>query len=245
MGGQPMRPGSFNASDLNVNHQGLAHCLAHQLKVVDHDLASIPFDIKKAAAFMSDFFKDIPKERYIFFVESENDPRVTRRNPLEGSYPYGRTGRTPRDPLQGFMHFKYSKKGTPVVRLIKPGKFTPFYPTETGDAANPYQETGSKLERQPNGKYRHIASHRLDELIALGWDGATYTSAKGKHEAVGLRVPFIVGYDSDSDDEYERIDVTAGKLAGTVGLSPEEKGSYMAIPNMGRPGERQLVRIQK
>ncbi len=65
----------------------------------------------KAATFMTRFFQDVPSERYRFVVEKEELRTTLRRNPLEGSYPYGRTEKTTRDPLHGFFHLKYSKRG--------------------------------------------------------------------------------------------------------------------------------------
>jgi hypothetical protein len=200
----------------------------------------------KAVAFMISYFQNVAKERYTFFVEKEEEqPQETRRTPLEGSYPYGRTGKTSRDPFAGFVHFKYSKRGEPVARLIKPGKCTPYHPTPSGDVATPYEEQGSKMKRAPSGKYRHIASYTIDELTELGWDGAMYSATKGRHAAIGLYVPFICGYDSDADDDYEPINIQAGKRAGTIGLPPDETGRYMEIPDMRNQGQRQLVQLNK
>jgi hypothetical protein len=129
---------------------------------------------------------------------------------------------------------KYNKAGQPDTRLVKPGKFTPFIPDEDGCAdvlkwASPGEH---KLERLPNGKYRHIASYTLDELIYLGWDGAMYVSTRGKHNVLGQYVPFINGYDSDFEDDYEPINVRAGKLARTIGRPFDEKGRHMIFRNM-------------
>lgn len=222
----------------------MAHVWAGMLSKIDADSEPGRNEINKAASFMIDFFQKIPKERYTFFDENEVHPKSAHRHsPLEGSYPFGRTGKTPRDPLPGFCHFKYSKRAEPVVRFIKPGKYTPFHPTADGDVATPYQEKGSKMKKQASGKYRHIASYSLDELIELGWDGAMYTATRGKHAAKGHYVPFIVGYDSDADDEYELVDVPAGKHAGIIGLPAEENGLYMTLPDPRGHG-RQLVQIK-
>ena len=238
-----MKPGGFRASDLNLKCQGIAHLWGLLLSRLDRDAsASSILDIDRAAAFMASFFENIPRERYIFFVETEEEQAESRRSPLEGSYPYGRTGKTARDPLKAFWHFKYSKRGKPDARLIKPGKYTPYLLSEDGDISTPYTEEGSKLRRQPSGKYRHIASYSLDELIALGWDGAMYVSTRARHAANGHYVPFIVGYDSDADDEYEPIDVRAGRRAGTIGLPNNEVGLYMEVPEMS--GGVQIVQIQ-
>jgi hypothetical protein len=248
MGGRRMKQGGFNTSDVNLKHQAMAHFWSLLLSHLDGSGTTEHSGRNDTvAAFLVTYFQNIPKERYTFFVETEEDKAKTsarRRNPMEGSYPHGRTGRTVRDPLPGFCHFKYSKRGQPVVRMIRPGKYTPYHPTPDGDVATPYVEQGSKLTRGRSGKYRHIASYSLDELIALGWDGATYTSTKGKHAATGHAVPFIVGYDSDADDEYELIDLQAGKRAGIIGLPPDVVGCYMGIPDVRNPSQRQIVKIQ-
>ena len=242
-GGKTMKPGGFNASELNLRRQGLAHLWGLLVSSLDKDSATHRLiDGDAAATFMREFFNGISKERYVFFVESE--ARVVLRNPLEGSYPYGRTGQSMQDPLQSFLHCKYSKRGQPVVRLIKPGKRTPFLTNELGEVANPYVEQGSKLRRLPNGKFRHISSYSLEELIALGWDGARY-NCHGNHAAKGVWVPFVPGYDSDSDDEYEPIDVAEGKRNGVFGLPDEEFGLYMTIADMERPGSQRLVKLQR
>jgi hypothetical protein len=242
VGGKQMKPGSFSTSDLNCRRQAMAHLWAAFLSRLDasaYDNESNSI-VDKVASFMTKFFQDIPKDRYIFFVEAE-EARPLRRNPLEGNYPFGRTGKTTRDPLCGFFHFKYSKRGKPVARAIKPGKFTPYILSEGGQIATPYNETGSKI--QPvGGRCRHIASYSLDELIDLGWDGAMYNSSQARHQARGYFVPFIAGYDSDEDDMYEPIDIEAGKRAGTIGLPPEEEGLYMLVLDMN--GGNQLVKIK-
>lgn len=251
MGGRQIRPGGFLASDFNYIRQGMAHMWAMQLSQLDAG-GSIgsSHTVREIGNFMAEFFQAIPKERYCFFVETEKEEDIQKKkNPLLGSYAYGRTGRTPSDPLRGFFHLKYSKSGTPTARLIKPGKYTPF-DYEDGEVANPYTEPGFRLRRQPrSGKYRHIASYTIDELISIGWDGAKYVSTKSRNAAAGQYVPFIPGYDSDSCDEYEEIDFGAGKRAGTIGLPSEDVGLYMTIPTsmMGGDGgmdDWQLVQLQ-
>jgi hypothetical protein len=161
----------------------------------------------------------------------ESPTEQVSKNPLIGSYPYGRTGRGLQDPLAGFMYCKYTKAGKPCVRLIKPGKHTPYKVIDQ-DVATPYQERGRKVPRQSNGKYRHIASYSMKELMALGWDGAKYCPQN--YTALrGVWVPFICGYDSDPDDVYEPVDIGAGRKAGTIGIPPEEVGLYMNIPQNG------------
>lgn len=164
---------------------------------------------------------------------------------MEGSYPYGRTGKTPQEPVAGFCHFKYGKQGEPVVRLIKPGKYTPYKLSSDGDISTPYEERGSKMKRERSAKYRHIASYSMEELIELGWDGAMYNSVRGRHAVKGCYVPFICGYDSDAEDDYEPINVQAGKLAGTIGLPPGEIGLYMILADLSNPDRGQVVQLKK
>ena len=183
---------------------------------------------------MQDYFGSISPDGYRFFVEPGNE-NMERRNPLEGSYPYGSTGKTLEDPLVGFLHCKYSKRGKPTVRIVKPGKYSPRLANEA--QSTPYQEKGSLMRRGASGRYRHIASYSMAELIELGWDGAKYNSKT----ISGQWVPFVPGYDSDEDDKYEPIDVQAGKQAGIIGLLPEEGGLYMTI--IGGDGNRRLIQL--
>jgi hypothetical protein len=148
-------------------------------------------DADRVVAFTSDFFQAIATERYTFFIETDEKPQLPRRSPLEGSYPYGRTGQTMRDPLLSFVHFKYNKRRQPVARLIKPGKYTPYATSQDGEICTPYEEQGSKVTRGRSGKYRHIASYSMEELISLGWDGAMYVSTHARRAATGHYVPFI------------------------------------------------------
>jgi hypothetical protein len=235
MGGRTMKQGSFLTSDLNMKRQGISVIWGTFLSQLDdHNGTAVEvMGVDKASTLMKNFFLNIRREEYIYFVK-ENEISTIHRNPLEGPYPYGRTGMTARDPLQGFLCLKYDKAGKPDTRIIKPGKLTPFIPGRGGFAA-PLQWSGpgkSQLERLSNGKYRHIASYNLDELIDLGWDGAMYVSTRGRHAVIDKYVPFINGYDSDSEDEYEPIDVEAGKRAGIIGLSPDEKGKHIIFRMM-------------
>ena len=177
---------------------------------------ALPTLVLGATNFIRSFFEGMEKSRYTFFVEQEEVLNVTKRNPLEGSYAYGRTGRTIQDPLPGFCVFKYSKAGKPDVRVIKPGKYTPFRPTADGGVESPYEVPGSKMRRQPSGKYRHIASYNMEELVRLGWDGAMYCATRGRHAANGHYVPYIPGYDSDADDEYEAINNPGCQNVGQI-----------------------------
>lgn len=103
MKGNAMR--GFTASDLNFKHQGLAHIWGHILSCVDRDCTEqlLPvFNVDEVAAFTKSFFDKVEKNRFMFFVEKEELSTTNRRNFLEGSYPYGRTGKTPCDPLQAY-----------------------------------------------------------------------------------------------------------------------------------------------
>ena len=59
-------------------------------------------------------------------------------------------------------------------------------------------------QRMANGKHRHIGSLNRTELMSLGWSGTTNFSHSQK-----VWVPYISGYDSDSDLEYEPVVVRA------------------------------------
>lgn len=233
---------------MNLTWQALAIMIGNLLGTLDATEGAPAAVV--AATTTKAYFVKVPKERFTFTRESEANAAPDSSNPLLGAFPPGRTGRTPRDPLAAFFHFKYSKRGVPVVRLIKPGPRTPFILNASlaeqrskdfnraMHIQTPYKEEGSKLKRQSNGRYRHIASFSQEELRELGWDGAKYCS-NGNHAAKGMWVPFVCGYDSDADDRYDPIDVAAGKRAGTIGLRDDEVGLYMDIPQQG------LVRLQK
>jgi hypothetical protein len=233
---------------MNLKWQALAFQIGSMLGGIDSGATGAG---AFAAAFTKEYFDGVPRDSFTFIKEaSESAAAENPSNPLIGAYPPGRTGRTARDPLAAFFHFKYSKRGEPVARLIKPGPRTPYIIKATREEQRrrgfdramhiqtPYEETGSKLQRQRNGRYRHVASYSLDELNAIGWDGAKYVAA-GNHAAKGLWCPFVCGYDSDPDDRYDPIDVEAGKRAGTVGLLEDEVGLCMDVPRSG------LVQLQQ
>ena len=237
--GRNPRVGGFETSDLNLEWQTFSRFVASLLSGLDHDniggtdpRAVDWFNCDEAAMFMTRFFKDIPKERYTFLLEGSKGDSASAASPmsspLEGSYPYGHTGRTVRDPLAAFWCYRVSQSGKRIAHLIKPGKHTPY--VSDGEYVNsPYIDDRRKQVRQQNGRYRHLASHSMQELIAMGWDGAMYLSTKVK----GSYVPFISGYDSDPDDRYDPIDVQAGKRMGIIGLPPNDVGLYMEIPGHG------------
>lgn len=167
-------------------------------------------------------------------------------NPLDPSLHYDPRRRgTRREALAGICHFKYKKNGEQKMRLLKPGKLTPYImnasPREqrrrgfraSDHIETPYEEQGSKAVPLPNGKYRHLASFSLEGLRRLGWDGAMYTALEGRHAATGMFVPFVCCYDSDPDDEYEPFDVQKARNAGIVGLSAEDDGAFFDVPSRG------------
>jgi hypothetical protein len=230
---------AVSSFDMNMKFEWWLHSWAHILSSVDKgntENISPEFDLDEIAAFTKSFFEDIKTSRYAFFVdEEETTEAVTPRNPLEVSYPYGRTGRTPFDPLQGYVSYHESKRGNPVWRLIIPGTLAPLLEGVT------VYNGENKLKRGPRGKYRHIASYGLQELIDLQWDGSLTSSKTVK----GYSVPFIPGYDSDSDDEYEPIDIERGRREGTIGLSDSQVELYLLVPGPGENGEPTLVQILK
>ena len=129
----------------------------------------------------------------------------------------------------GLLLLSVLQNGNRKVRLIKPGKLTPLvegHPEEpTTPNAPPYR--GNLQVPLPSGQYRHIASFSLAELLKLGWDGAMYIN----YETLsGKWAPFVCGYDSDPDNEYEPVDVRQSERAGLVGLPPNEVGIYMTLP---------------
>lgn len=76
MGGRKMKPGGFNASDLNFQRQGMAHMYAAMLVKLDSgDNNDMRMDADRVVAFTSDFFQDIAKERYTFFIEKDEEPQ--------------------------------------------------------------------------------------------------------------------------------------------------------------------------
>lgn len=239
VGGARLR--GFTASDLNLRQQALAFWTGNLLSHADNGLTQVG-SIELVAEFAATFFEGVSQEQVCFFIDPSDATQT--RNPLEGPYPHGRNGQLS-SPLTGFFYLKYNKRGKPSTRLIKPGKYTPWLTDERGDIVSPYQFTPCRLSRSARtGKYKHIASYNLEELIKLGWDGAKYVSTRSRHAADGLYVPFIPGYDSDTDDEYDPIDVAQGKEEGTIGLPLDEVGLYMTVPEFNDRPET-LVQLNK
>jgi len=139
------------------------------------------------------------------------------------------SGRNMRDPIVQFGHWKHNKDGSLRIRFVYPGRLTPYImdasPAEQRrrgfnrleHIVMPYPEEGDKKVKLPNGKYRHISSFSLEELRKIGWDGAMTVSDTLQDAEY---VPFVCGYDSDKDDEYEPVDVEKAKRRGLVGLPP-------------------------
>ena len=237
MDGSQMR--DFDKTDAALERQAVVLIIANMLADLDvaTDDALSNGDASRAGKFMTEYFKGAAKN--CTFVIKSNSPNPSDdapsiSSPLDGAHPYGRTGRTVDDPLQAFFHLKFTRAGTPAARLIKPGKLTPYI-SDGESTCSPYEETGTgkNLPRRPNGKRRHIASYSPDELVALGWDGAKYSSNNKQLKLEGCWVPFVCGYDSDPDDQYEAVDIRVGKKVGTIGLAPGEVGLYMKLPNQG------------
>ena len=65
----------------------------------------------------------------------------------------------------------------------------------------------------------------------MHWDGAMYKS----DTYPGVWVPYVDGYVSDSEHEYEKLNINAAKLAGTT---EQIKRKYMMCPKIG------LVRLK-
>lgn len=228
--GDGRRLRGFAISDASYERTGLVAPIASFLGELDFTEGPYSEAAQKAAKFMEAFFSPEKEKLCEFMVEPsaefiEEDSVPT--NPLLGNYAYGRSGRTAHDPLRAFMFFKHTKKGELRVRLIKPGKKTQ-YVTSDGETVAPYdavETTSFKLPVKSNGRYRHIAGYSLKELVDMGWDGAKYNST-----TIESWVPYVPGYDSDSDDEYERVDLSEGKRQGLIGLTEDDVGLRMDIP---------------
>lgn len=227
--GDGRRLRGFATSEESCERTGLIAPIASLLGELDFTPGPHSETTQNAANFMEAFFSP-EKKRFCEFMVDPSEVLIqdaAPSNPLLGNYAYGRSGRTANDPLRGFMFFKHTKKGELRVRLIKPGKKTK-YVTSDGETVAPYdaaETTDFKLPMKANGRYRHIAGYSLKELIEMGWDGAKYNSS-----TIKSWVPYIPGYDSDSDDEYERVNLADGKRQGLIGLTEEDVGLRMDIP---------------
>jgi hypothetical protein len=154
-------------------------------------------------------------------------------------HPRGRTGKTKSDPILAFFHFKFDRSGYKRARLVKPGKLTPLVVNEANESMSPYDESYECDQSSEGGKirkHRHIASYTRQELDDLKWDGAMYNSLR---TCKGLWVPFVSGYDSDPDFEYEEFDSAEQFRQQIVGLPRDEVGCVMKLPT----GD--LIRLQR
>jgi hypothetical protein len=76
----------------------------------------------------------------------------------------------------------------------------------------------------------------------MGWSHVRFHQ-RSRPWSSGSFVPYVVGYDSDEDDDYDLVDIQAGPAAGVIDLPPKEAGLYMTMPS-GSDGDRQLVQIK-
>jgi hypothetical protein len=233
-GGDGRKLRGFAASDASYERTGLVPILSSLLGELDFSAGPYSEEAENVASFMKSYFSQERRRACEFMIEPSFAAAIQEEaapvNPLLGNYAHGRTGRTPRDPLRGFAVLKLEKGGKPKARLIKPGKKTP-YVTVDHETVSPYdygEAEQFKLPMKPNGRYRHIASYSLEELIDMGWDGAKYNSS-----TQGAWVPYVPGYDSDPDDEYERVNIAHGKRQGLIGLTEEDIGLCMDVSGQG------------
>jgi hypothetical protein len=165
-------------------------------------------------------------------------------NPMAESTVHDRrwgSGQSLRDPIAQFIHFKYNKDGSNRALFVYPGRLTPYIMDATpaqqrardfkraDHISTPYQEEGDKKVRLPSGKYRHIADFSVKELRKMGWDGAMAVSME---TCRGEYVPFVCGYDSDKEDEYEPVDLEKARESGLLGLPPGS-GTYCELALQG------------
>jgi hypothetical protein len=188
---------------------------------------------------------NLTHKKYCKYIPGTKVKRDTEmgRDPLHPSVSMDRrwgSGHSLRDPVATFSHFKIQRDGSRRVRMCFPGKLTPYIMNATRaeerargfnraeNVSTPYTEDGDKKVKLPYGKHRHIASFTLKELRKLNWDGAMTVSRTLDGECV----PFVCGYDSDPQDEYEQVDMAAAKRRGIIGLSPD-MGLFMEVPQRG------------
>jgi len=140
------------------------------------------------------------------------------------------------------MCLKYEKSGKHKARLIKPGKLTPYVNRtrnkDPGATEFPYERLDNQQVMLEGGKYRHIASYSLEELRKMEWDGATYQGMTYQ----GTWVPFVSGYDSDPDHEYEDFDMDVARREGIAGQ--DDVGKYMMTPGLSGDGQGSLVKLK-
>ena len=76
-----------------------------------------------------------------------------------------------------------------------------------------------------HARVRHIGSFSGAELRRIGWTGETYFS----HSQGGLNVPYVDGFDSDSDECTSRSHEHAGfePALGNVSESPRQQNQHL------------------
>jgi hypothetical protein len=94
MSGRAIKERSFTTSDFNMKRLGLSYIWGNMLSQFDNHNVTVEFaDFDKLSTFMKNFFLNIRRDQYIYFVK-ESGLSIIRRSPLEGPYPYGRMGMT-------------------------------------------------------------------------------------------------------------------------------------------------------
>lgn len=179
-------------------------------------------------------------------------------NPLDPSLQY-RTERgdgTRENPFQGYLVIDVvnNKDGEqePAFRFVKPGKLTKekqiltFRMVDSGERKlchlSPLSDSPPPKNKNYNKKkekyYRHIGSFTLRELRQIGWDGAMYQS-----DYVGTWVPYVDGYDSEEDFEFEDFDQRQQRRNGIIGLPQTDVGKFMLLPDLD--GDQSLVQLSR
>ena len=239
--------GKFDVSDANLEYQAYSQIISMEIlhKIDKNPNCEIG---RRCAEFMRKYFTTVDKKTYSFFID-DSEEKISHDSPSacnlddDSLNPYIRGTKvlktTPevRDPIDidvdypkecdghlvSSMVLKFTKSNASRARMVKHGKLTP--PSFSGVHAS---EKPPQLVCLENGKYRHIASFSLKELRQLGWDGAMYRS-----DTLENWVPYIEGYDSDDEDEYESFDRRKARKERTLGLPMEEAGKIMSVPNLG------------
>jgi len=181
-------------------------------------------------------------------------------NPLDPSLQY-RTERgdgTRENPFQGYLVIDVvnNKDGEqePAFRFVKPGKLTKekqiltFRMVDSGERklchltplsdSSPSPKNNNKKKKKKEKYYRHIGSFSLRELRQIGWDGAMYQS-----DYVGTWVPYVDGYDSEEDFEFEDFDQRQQRRNGIIGLPQSDVGKFMLLPDLD--GDQSLVQLSR
>lgn len=144
------------------------------------------------------------------------------------------TAATRTNPIPCTLHLSYTSRGNERARLVYcpgPGsRKEALADIRNTPTTTPSGSTPNQLVPLPSGRFRHISTFTRTELQQVGWDGSSRYSSS---TCQGEWVPFIAGYDSDEDHNYEPIPsklLEAQKQAGIVGIFPET-GVYVTIPD--------------